>query len=98
MALGLLDLGQELLELLELPRWVVDLSQRAQAVLADEPDRLLVRKVQKLLLDLRSQPQEAHDLGDAHSGDAHLPGEIGLGLDEGVALEETGVAPGFQDG
>ncbi len=91
------ELREQLLELLELAGRVGDLGQRAQAVLAEEADRRLIRQAKELVLDFRSQPQQAHDLGDAHSGDAHLPGEISLGLDEGVALEETGVAPGLQD-
>ncbi len=79
-------------------RRIVDLSQWAQAVLAEETDRLLVGQAQELVLDFRGQPKQAHDLGDAYPGDTHFPGEIGLGLDEGAALEETGVAPGLQDG
>ena len=38
------DLRQEFLELLELARWIVDLSERAQAVFAEEPDCLLKGK------------------------------------------------------
>jgi len=42
-------LRQQLLELLDLPRRILNLSQRAQAVLAEEADRRLVRQAQELL-------------------------------------------------
>ena len=45
------DLCQEFLELLELARRVVDLGQRAEAVFAEEADRVLVREAQELVLD-----------------------------------------------
>ena len=80
----------------EAERRIVDLSERAQAVFAEEADRLLVLQPQKLLLDLRSQPQQAHDLGDADPRHAHFARQVGLSLDEGVALKDTGVSPGLE--
>jgi len=50
------NLRQELLELVDLPLRIVDLSERALAVFAEEADRLLVGQAQELILDLRRQP------------------------------------------
>ena len=71
---------QELPEFLELAFRIGDLSQRAQAALAKEPDRLLDRKAQKLFLDLRGKTSQAHDLVHARPTDALPLGDVALAL------------------
>ena len=89
---GRKDLHEKPSELLELTYGVGDLSQWAKTVLAKEPDCLLVRKAQKLLLDFRGKTDQAHELVHARPTDALSAGDVTLalglaGLKERLPLE-----------
>src|SRR3989338_10385310 len=53
----------------------------AQAVLAEEADRLLVREVEELLLDFEGKASQAHDLVHTRPTDALPLGDVALALD-----------------